>query len=352
MEHRSIDIHTCLEYSNTMKPNTLSPKLIFAAALACLPLGVSAADYGNRPIILDVHGLDFHQFTCSDFKTLNAALGMPAAAAQEAPCTMLGMGIALFKQQLGEYHNDYFAKDIERLCPDCDRRDFTWSGAIHDSRAVVDQLSASVRSLSAEARSAKRPFVIVSHSWGTVLAAETLAEMDVNGEDISVDQLVTLASPLGGAFYKSAINDVIPDSMFFQAPRRARFVKNWINYYSKRDVISHSLALADYNVSMDSYIDTASYETKIQAFLSGYLHGQYPTTPSSVRDEAFQSLDQIKLGPTVSGAMIWHSCYMEPISIYLAGADDTFNTDLGPQFAAYYFNPPSSAIWAAKAAKK
>jgi len=332
-----------LDYSDNMKIATCTAAVFIAALTALAPAG--ADDSGNRPIILDIHGLDFHQFTCSDFGKLNSAMGFAAAVGQEAPCTILGMGVSLAQKELGDYDNTYFAKDMARLCPDCDRRDFTWSGAIRDSRSVVNQLSASIRSLSAEAKASNRSFVIISHSWGTVLAAETLAEMDSNGEDISVDQLVTLASPLGAPFYSAAINDVIADSNFFQTPRRAKFVKNWLNYYSQRDVISHSLSLADYNISMDAYINTATYENEIKTFLSGYLHGQYPTTPASVRDDAFQALDEIKLGPTVSGAMIWHSCYMEPISIYLPGADDTFSVDLGPQFAMYYFNPPTASIW-------
>lgn len=315
--------------------------IFFVAAMGFLPLGAAAATAG-QPIILDVHGLDFHKFSCSEFSAINKVMGGKIAVLSRPGCGLAAEVPQVLKPD--EWFNTYLAKDIERLCPGCDRRDFYWSGAIHESRKVVDQLSASIRSLSAEALISQRPFVIISHSWGTVLMAQTLYEMDVNGETISVDQLVTLASPLGGAFYKTAVDSIIADSLFREVPIRARSIKRWVNYYSRRDVISHSLRIADANISIDKYVDP-SYEQNIRDFMSDRLH--YPDTPIAVIKEAADGLAKIELGPTVSGAKLWHSAYMEVIPVYQPGADPVL-LDLGAELVSDYLNPPVYSLEAAK----
>lgn len=288
---------------------TIALSLLLAAAA----LPASPALAAGRPIILDVHGLDFNKFSCSDFSSIRSMMGDAVAVAVMPACAAsAGIGGA-FSLLHHDWSSGYLAGDLRRLCGDCDFRDFTWSGAPRESREAVDQLSSSIRTLDAEAKESGRPFVIVSHSWGTVLTAETLWEMADNGEDVNVDQLVTMGSPLGGPFYGVMIDSVIPDSRFREKPQRARSIRKWYNYYSKRDPISHRLGLADADINIDDQVP------------DGYAK-YIKFNPASVFD--------------------WHSAYFEPVTVPVP--DGPVELDIGSQLIGDYLNPPVYTLQAAE----
>lgn len=79
-----------------------------------------------------------------------------------------------------------------------DVRPFLWSGNIDDTNQLIGSAKQQISSLAESARRNKRAFVIVAHSWGTVIAYRAIWELYLEGKigKDSIDVLVTMGSPL------------------------------------------------------------------------------------------------------------------------------------------------------------
>jgi len=69
---------------------------------------------------------------------------------------------------------------------------FPWSGNIRATNSLLDGLADSMRTISTESKNQNEPFVIITHSWGSVLAYLVLSK----NTDIKVDKFISLGSPL------------------------------------------------------------------------------------------------------------------------------------------------------------
>lgn len=312
--------------------------LALAALLFVAPLSALANDYGNRPIILTVHGLDFNKLACEDAIAINASYGLTYS--REGACKLLGITIEAGTGGVANssHSSDYLTNSLRHLCSDCDLRTFGWSGAMKESRSVIEQLKSSIVMLNTEAKSSGRQFVIVGHSWGGVLTTEALDEMDRDGTakyyDLSIDQVTSIGSPIEGPLYSAAVNIVITNQNFYTKTFRPRSVKRWANYYADRDLISGPVSFADQNVKIDADVDLSGALDKIK----DYMYAQ--TTAGNVDNVRTARADMAKLVRGPESTFYWHSAYMDSMSFYLPSTGGTLTVDLASRYFADYLNPP------------
>lgn len=74
----------------------------------------------------------------------------------------------------------------------------SWNGDISDTEETLDLIKTYLPALAHNAKTKSRFFVVVGHSWGTLLAYRAIKELSAEGmiEAGDIDQLVTLGSPL------------------------------------------------------------------------------------------------------------------------------------------------------------
>jgi len=135
-----------------------------------------------------------------------------------------------------------------------------WSTDPNDSRASINNFKLWMSEAYACARKYHKPFYVVSHSWGTVLAYQTLTELAAEGSPVHADLLMTLGSPIvpsawwsrvfvnGEHFYNYMSAEVAkPDN-----------VSHWVNIWALYDPISNEIPQADVNLRVDSRADELS----------------------------------------------------------------------------------------------
>ena len=73
-----------------------------------------------------------------------------------------------------------------------------WNGDISDTEETLALIKAYLPALARNAKTKSRIFVVVGHSWGTLLAYRAIKELSAEGmiEAGDIDQLITLGSPL------------------------------------------------------------------------------------------------------------------------------------------------------------
>lgn len=117
---------------------------------------------------------------------------------------------------------------------------FAWSRDIYQTSDAVDQLYNKIKDLN----KAGGPGVILSHSWGTVLAYLALAKHD----DIYVDKLITLGSPLESnypPFYYFTDSQLQENEVY--SVSKLDNIREWHNYYAFCDLISGQISLLGNN---------------------------------------------------------------------------------------------------------
>jgi pimeloyl-ACP methyl ester carboxylesterase len=297
-------------------------KIIFAALLS-LP-SVLRAEFVSIPTVLTVHGLNAAAISCDPASVQNFAHN---EACYAAASVFSKIGPAEFDDSYLDYH-------VNKLCgPDCAQiTSFRWGGDIKDSRAAVDRLKDEIVSLGKSARLKGAPFIIISHSWGTVLAAEALAELDDYGtaEDLRVEKLVTLGSPLGTKAYSLAINSLICGQRFYGTPRRASSVAKWANYYTDRDVISSKIQFADENIAIDSDAKYSAAENELRTLSLTYDVPGY-------EDRAAAAIEDLKHFSLAAGTELWHAAYFTSHSLPLKSLGSTLEIDAASTFSPQYF---------------
>lgn len=306
-----------------MDMNTKGFSKILLAVLLGLPAALKA-EFVSIPTVLTVHGLNPGAISCDPGSVQNFVHNEACYAAA-----------ALFsKMGDGDFDDSYLDYNLGRLCgPDCAQLTaFRWGGDIKDSRASVERLKEQILALHKSARRKGAPFIIVAHSWGTVLTAEALAEMEGDGTagDLRVHKLVTLGSPLGATAYSLAINGLISGQRFFSTPKRAASIARWENYYTGRDVISSRVDLADENVVIDSDRKYVAAERRLGDML---MLAQIP----GYEQKAAEAQEDLKYFSLASETALWHAAYFTRHELTLKSLGETLTIDAADNFSPEYF---------------
>lgn len=115
-----------------------------------------------------------------------------------------------------------------------------WSGNFEDTVATVGNVKSLIVSLSEIAKRKQVPFVVVAHSWGTVLAYRSIFELIQEGKMAKgdIDLLVTMGSPLNAQDTR-IVRSMARKYVDWQgAGRFDGYVRDWRNYWIEVDVIS------------------------------------------------------------------------------------------------------------------
>ena len=149
---------------------------------------------------------------------------------------------------------------------------FYWANDALYTDAAVQSLTDFLRAAYIQVKSTNAPLVIVSHSWGTVLAYAVLEQ----NPDIIVDKLITMGSPLNanGSIVGNLIGGFTSAKLFEQGIVNINDLPNirlWYNYWTDCDAISANIpAVGGLN------IDTAYSSDSVGACHSSY-YSTYPT---------------------------------------------------------------------------
>lgn len=293
------------------------------AGLILLPAALRA-EFVSVPTILTVHGLNPAAISC-DPGSIQGAIHNNACYAAASLFSKLGAM---------DFDDSYLDQNIDRLCgAGCGQvTAFRWGGDIKDSRAAVDRLREEILALDKAAKLKGAPFIIIAHSWGTVLAAEALAEMDGDGTagDLRVHKFVTLGSPLGGTAYSLAINGLISGQRFYKTPRRAASIVKWENYYTDRDAVSSRIALADGNTAIDSDPKYVSTERQLNGLAM-------LTEAPGWEEKAEAAREDLSNFSLANGTMLWHAAYFTRHYLQLKSLDATLTIDAVDAFSPSYF---------------
>lgn len=163
-------------FASTAHSDNLLDKLKAAAKKAEQEKAIqyqSAADAAN-PVVLTVDGID-----------KNAVEGG-----------------ALDKFLLGKknkrFESSYLKPVVDGWALSADASFFGWSGDYAQTESELRKLKARIISNYSRASSEGRPFVMITHSWGTVLSYRALKDLYADGKlpENAVHSLVTLGSPL------------------------------------------------------------------------------------------------------------------------------------------------------------
>ena len=130
---------------------------------------------------------------------------------------------------------------------------FDWSRNIYDTDDYVLYLSAVLEGLTKANKRNHSPLVVVSHSWGTVLAYIAISR----NKNIVVDKFVTLGSPLNAQ--NGTVNAFTKETLArwninkISSPQN---VRTWTNYWAQCDPISGSIPAIKGNIMITTnYID-------------------------------------------------------------------------------------------------
>ena len=113
---------------------------------------------------------------------------------------------------------------------------------MHNSNGIADHAREMLKVTLRAAWESKRPTLLLAHSMGSVIAFEALWEMTHrDGDDLVLDQIVTMGSPLGQNYLKKRI-------MGNDRRGRERYphnIRRWINLASVGDMTAIDPYLAD-----------------------------------------------------------------------------------------------------------
>jgi len=115
--------------------------------------------------------------------------------------------------------------------------DFPWDGVAQDTytKRYVQSLEEKLLAESQDSLKNNQPFVIVAHSWGTVLAYLALSK----NSDIKVDKFITLGSPLDNPVLFTVVGPYVP------IVNKLTNISVWHNYYAfPCDIVSSSIFVA------------------------------------------------------------------------------------------------------------
>jgi len=193
-----------------------------------------------------------------------------------------------------------------------------------DTRSAVDALKNRLTALSTTAQESSRPFVVVAHSWGGVLAYIALTELEnvTTAGAVRVDQLATLGTPLAVsgssavarkiASLRSGAGLAIPD-------HRPSNVCIWTNWWAQRDAFSSSVPVADINIQIDAGIEKGTSSQPAAPLRLGAAEAEINlVSPSfSIGPTAMSTPAMIRDEETLWKATeFWHPAYFRAVASY------------------------------------
>lgn len=134
-----------------------------------------------------------------------------------------------------------FKKKNEAVTP------FIWANTMYDTGAV-SRLSQLLENWTHATKITHGPLIVVSHSWGTVLAYLAIS----SNANIHVDKLITMGSPLQANPLVSMYSDEWLEAFGFASLPRPSNVDKWHNYWAKCDPISARISVADRNYQIST----------------------------------------------------------------------------------------------------
>jgi len=156
-----------------------------------------------------------------------------------------------------EEWSGYLKEKLERPGPSniknlgADIEAFAWSGdTSKDTEAAVVSLKTTyIPALVAQAKRENRPFVIVAHSWGGVLAYRALHELEGQLQPGDVVLFLTLGTPLRAQnlLLRPYAKDRSLAGLFkgmFRKLQKPSSVSKWVNYWADNDNISGKIGEA------------------------------------------------------------------------------------------------------------
>lgn len=142
-------------------------------------------------------------------------------------------------------------EDINLSLPDTTITDFAWSRDAADTAETVETLRTFLKTKYKEAQTGNKRFIIVAHSWGTVLSYLALSSQSMQVDEIErvyVDLYITLGSPLGtdnaheGFNYPEETTVITYTTgwtgQYSFCETCLPLADTWINYWAWGDVIS------------------------------------------------------------------------------------------------------------------
>lgn len=145
---------------------------------------------------------------------------------------------------------------------------FSWSNNINDTGEAISKLTQRLKDLTALNKKTNAPLVILSHSWGTVLAYISISK----NSDIFVDKFITLGSPLNAT--DPLIKQITKEYLdaFSISLTRPSNVKEWHNYWALCDTISGKISAADTNdKDKKIYLGLTPFETTLEKCHASYF---------------------------------------------------------------------------------
>lgn len=283
------------------------------------------AEGPGRPVILTVDGLNFKTFGCGK-EIYSSAPTSHQNIANRAACAAVDILAKLSFGSKALNDANYLNGDLKNICSEsCGefyKEDFYWNGNVGESRKAVNSLKAKILEAAAyasEDRSKPRPLIIAAHSWGCVLTAEALAEIEGDKIPLRVDKLITLGSPLGtsnsgrifgGAKYQLAVHALIVKQNFYTDLKKLHSVKKWVNYWASRDWVSQELNIEGQNIE-NIQLDAGPEYSKAEAEVRNKI-ATYSDPELGNNERLMEALDDIeKIGYGAGPTGVWHSIYME-----------------------------------------
>ena len=160
-----------------------------------------------------------------------------------------------FKDYILESEDELLYPSLKKLVanPAYDWETHPWSRDPDRSLEEMPGLKKAIKVSYEKARSEGHPFVLVTHSWGTVLAHQALNELANEGSGVQVYRLITLGSPLVSKNAGPAIlmaMELAKEKLFKKVTRPPN-THQWINLWAEGDKFSSAIPQADINIQID-----------------------------------------------------------------------------------------------------
>jgi hypothetical protein len=126
-----------------------------------------------------------------------------------------------------------------------------WSGDPANTDADLREIKTQITSLADLAASEGQPLVILSHSWGSVIAYRAISELWGEGKlkRDSIRKFVTMGSPIGSE--SVTVNTYTQTKLNWSGTNGIlEPAGSWTNFWMKRDNVSGEIDAIDHNVSL------------------------------------------------------------------------------------------------------
>ena len=134
---------------------------------------------------------------------------------------------------------------------------FPWSRDPDDSAGVVPGFVDKLALVYDTYKGTGRPIYILAHSWGSVLMHDAMHRLEKTRPDVKIDRFITTGSPLtpGYAVIRSYVSVESREEGLITKVSKPSIVREWVNIWSSRDVLSNAIPYADSNTRTDASVE-------------------------------------------------------------------------------------------------